>query len=85
MKTGTDDSSGTIFLKQKEEDWQQMLAQGQSSSQKQNQKNTEDLPGKCFGVFYFFIDGSVLLDFIYLLTMIRYYVQIENKSDRKFF
>ena len=29
-------SSAKIFLKQKEEDWQQMLAQGQSSSQKQN-------------------------------------------------
>ena len=27
-------SSGTIFLKLKEEDWQQMLAQGQSSSSK---------------------------------------------------
>ena len=33
-KTGTDVSSGTIFLKQKEEDWQQMLAQGESSSPK---------------------------------------------------
>ena len=33
-KIGTDVSSGTIFLKQKEEDWQQMLAQGQSSSPK---------------------------------------------------
>ena len=32
---GTDVSSATIFLKQKEEDWQQMLlAQGQSSSPK---------------------------------------------------
>ena len=27
-------SSETVFLKQKEEDWQQILAQGQSSSQK---------------------------------------------------
>ena len=27
-----DVSSGTIFLKRKEEDWQQMLAQGQPSS-----------------------------------------------------
>ena len=27
----TDVNSGTIFLKQKEEHWQQMLAQGQSS------------------------------------------------------
>ena len=34
---GTDVSSGTVFLKQKEKDWQWMLAQGQSSSQtKQN-------------------------------------------------
>ena len=33
---GTDHSSGTIFLKQKEEDWQQMLAQDQSPSQKKN-------------------------------------------------
>ena len=31
-KIGTDVSSVTIFLKQKEEDWHQMLAQGQSSS-----------------------------------------------------
>ena len=31
-------SSGTIFLKQKEENWQQMLAQGQSSSPKTNKK-----------------------------------------------
>ena len=31
---GTDVSSGTIFLKQKEEDWQQMLAQGYFSSPK---------------------------------------------------
>uniref|UniRef100_A0A9L0T8G3 Uncharacterized protein n=1 Tax=Equus caballus TaxID=9796 RepID=A0A9L0T8G3_HORSE len=30
--------SATVFLKQKEEDWQQMLAQGQSSSPKQNKK-----------------------------------------------
>ena len=29
---GIDVSSETIFLKQKEEDWQQMLAQGQCSS-----------------------------------------------------
>ena len=33
-KIGTDVSSGTILLKQKEEDWQQRLAQGQSSSLK---------------------------------------------------
>ena len=32
IKIGTDVSSLSIFLKQKEEDWQQMLAQGQSSS-----------------------------------------------------
>ena len=31
-KTGTNVGSGTIFLKQKEGDWQQILAQGQSSS-----------------------------------------------------
>ena len=31
-KIGTDVSSVTIFLKQKEEDWQQMLVQGQPSS-----------------------------------------------------
>ena len=30
-KTGTDVSSGPLFLKQKEEDWQQVLAQGQFS------------------------------------------------------
>ena len=40
-KTDTNVSSGTIFLKQKEEDWQQMLAQGQSSSQKKKQTNED--------------------------------------------
>ena len=33
-KIGIDVTSGPIFLKQKEEDWQWMLAQGQSSSPK---------------------------------------------------
>ena len=33
-KIGTNVSSATIFRKQKEEDWQQVLAQGQSSSPK---------------------------------------------------
>ena len=33
QKRGTDVSSVTLFLKQKEEDWQQISAQGQSSSQ----------------------------------------------------
>ena len=33
-KIGTDVSSATVLLKQKEEDWQHMLAEGQSSSQK---------------------------------------------------
>ena len=33
-KMGTDVSLGPLFLKQKEEDWQQVLAQGQSSSSK---------------------------------------------------
>ena len=40
-KTGTDVSSGIIFLKQKEEDWQQMLAQGQSSSGKKKTRKRE--------------------------------------------
>ena len=31
---GTDVISGRIFLKQKEEDWQQMLAQGKTPSAK---------------------------------------------------
>ena len=31
---GTDISSQTLFLKQKEDDWQQVLAQGQSSAPK---------------------------------------------------
>ena len=38
-KIATDVSSVTTFLKQKEEDWQQMLAQGQSSKIKK-QKHT---------------------------------------------
>ncbi|MPX07482.1 hypothetical protein C0133_08905, partial [Moraxella catarrhalis] len=38
---GTDVSSGPIFLKQKEEDWQQMLAQGQSSSPKKKERKKE--------------------------------------------
>ena len=32
-------SSGTIFLKQREEDWQQMLTQGQSSSPGKKKKD----------------------------------------------
>ena len=35
-KTVTDVSPGTLFLKQKGEDWQQILAQSQSSSPKKN-------------------------------------------------
>ena len=35
---GTDVSSATTFLKQKEEDWQQMLAQGQSPSPKRKEE-----------------------------------------------
>ena len=31
------EEDGTVFLRQKEEDWQQMLAQGQYSSQKKNE------------------------------------------------
>ena len=38
-RIGRDVSSGTIFFKQKGEDSQQMLAQGQSSSQKNPPKN----------------------------------------------
>ena len=41
-KVGTDVSSGTILLKQKEEDWQQGLVQGQSSSPKTNKQ--KELP-----------------------------------------
>ena len=37
-----DVSSATIFPKQKEEDWQQMLAQGQSSSQKRQKSKKEN-------------------------------------------
>ena len=40
-KMGTDVSSGIIFLKQKEEDWQQMLGQGQSSSPRKKRKKDE--------------------------------------------
>ena len=41
-KMGTDVSSKTIFLKQQEEDWQQLLAQGQYSSHtKKNAKDTK--------------------------------------------
>ena len=35
----TDVSSATVFLKQKEEDWQKMLAQGQPSSPKKKKKH----------------------------------------------
>ena len=40
---GTDVGPVTISLKQKEEDWQQILAQGQSSSHKKKpkEKNSE--------------------------------------------
>ena len=53
-KIGIDVSSATIFLKQKEKDWQQMLAQGQSSShtqkvikeQKMSQTHTKQKMGR---------------------------------------
>ena len=37
-KTSTDVSSGTLFLKQEEEDWQRMLAQGDFSSSKNTKR-----------------------------------------------
>ena len=40
-KIETDISSGTIFFKQKEEDWQQMLAWDQWSSPKKKKQNEE--------------------------------------------
>ena len=41
-------SSVAIILKQKEEDWQQMLAQGQSSPQEKKKKNSYlDFPLTC--------------------------------------
>ena len=42
-KIGTDVSSRTIFLKQKEEDWQWMLAQGQSFSPKKRKRAVRKL------------------------------------------
>lgn len=35
-KIGTDVSLGTVFLKQKEENWQQMLGQSSSPKKKEN-------------------------------------------------
>ena len=52
-KTGTDVSSVTIFLKQKEGDWQQMFAQGQSFSPKNKKQKT------------YFIRVSTWVDFGY--------------------
>ena len=47
-KSATDVSSETTFLKQKEEDWQQMLAQGQSSSPKiKRKKKNTNIPNVC--------------------------------------
>ena len=37
-KIGTDVAPGTIFLRQKQEDWQWMLVQGQSSSPKKREQ-----------------------------------------------
>ena len=45
IKIGINVSSGTIFLKQKEEDWQQMLAQGPSSSSKQKEEGPCKMEG----------------------------------------
>ena len=39
-------SSATVFLKQKEDGWQQMLAQGQSASQKKEKEVKEVLQAK---------------------------------------
>ena len=41
-KIGTNVGSGTVFLKQREEDWQWMLAQGQSSSHTHTHTNEND-------------------------------------------
>ena len=43
-KVGTDVSSATIFLKWKEEDGQQILAQGQSSSPKKGKEKKRNYP-----------------------------------------
>ena len=43
-KIGTGVSSGQIFVKLKEEDWEQMLAQGESSSAKKNVFHMENSP-----------------------------------------
>ena len=42
-KIATDVNSVTIYLKEKEEDWQQMLAQGQSSSTKKKIWNSRGI------------------------------------------
>ena len=42
-KIGTDVSSATIFFKQKVEEWQQMLPQGQSSSPKKKSKKRKQI------------------------------------------
>ena len=49
-RIGTDVSPGRIFLKQKEEDWQQELAQDQSSSPKEKtkaNKQTKPMASNC--------------------------------------
>ena len=42
-RIGRDVSSVAVFLKQKEEDWQQMLAQSQSSSPKKGKKSASTI------------------------------------------
>ena len=71
---GTNVSSVTVFLKQKEEEWQQMLAQGQSSSHTQKFK----WKGKRSGIFKTSMKKSkenVLLHHISKLVTKPYYLR----------
>ena len=61
-KISTDVSSGTIFLKQKEEGWQQMLAQGQFSSPNKRKISSLNLLSSTtfiFQVFLFSVNTQV--------------------------
>ena len=60
-----DISSVTSFLKQKEENWQQMLAQSQSSSPK---KIKYRRPGMPMGIHIYGSAAAVLGDFLLLFS-----------------
>ena len=71
-KTATDVSSAAIFLKQKEEDWHQILAQGQSSSHT-HKKNTQKHKSK-MQIISFILLGRLYSSLRKIKKKLKYFV-----------